>query len=210
MRALMWSTLKIVVPNTVGEFRKLFSPVWIAFIFGKLAEFFLLTNVLFSNYRSCFLRTFEGFCNCGKRKNPATSCMQITLNPTLLRICPSWHSPFKFSDGVVVCSCLFIHLWRFFTRLTCVLFHPRSPASSNQHQDERLRQPYNKHHLGRAASHRPPSPNRLYHRVEGQAPAFGIILACFFQVERDFRWSGSLLCGQKFEWWLSNTIPRPR
>ena len=29
-------------------------------------------------------------------KNPATSCMQISLNHTLLRMCPSCHSLFKY------------------------------------------------------------------------------------------------------------------
>ena len=79
--------------NTVGEFRKLFSSVWIALILGKLAEFFIY-KLFFTN--AGFLRYFWKLLQWRKSKNPATSCMQISINRTLLRMSPSWHSPFNF------------------------------------------------------------------------------------------------------------------
>ena len=59
--------------NTVRESRKLFSCVWITFIF--------------SNYTSCLLRYFGKLLQLRKSKNPVTSCMQTSLNRALLRIC---------------------------------------------------------------------------------------------------------------------------
>ena len=81
--------------NTVGEFRKLFSSVWIAFVFGKLAECFIHKRSFISNYRSCLLLYFWKLLQWWKSKNPATCCMQIRLNRTQLCMCPIWHSPFN-------------------------------------------------------------------------------------------------------------------
>ena len=48
-------------------------------------------NVLFTNV--LLLQYFWTLLQRRKSKNPATSCTQISLNRTLLRMCPSWHSP---------------------------------------------------------------------------------------------------------------------
>ena len=53
--------------NTVGEFRKLFSSVWIAFIFGKLAEFSILKLSLVITEAVC-CDSFESLCNVRKAK----------------------------------------------------------------------------------------------------------------------------------------------
>ena len=66
--------------NTVGEFRKLLSSVWIAFIFWKLAESFIYNRFLVIAEAS-FLRYFWKLLQWRKSKNPATSCMQISLKP---------------------------------------------------------------------------------------------------------------------------------
>ena len=60
----------------------------------KVSWMFYL-QTFFSNNRSCLLRYFWKLLQWRKSKNPATSCMQISLSRTLLRMCPSWHSPFK-------------------------------------------------------------------------------------------------------------------
>ena len=57
----------------------------------KVSWIFYL-QTFFSNYRSCWLQYFWKLLQWQISKNPATSCMQISLNWTL-RICSSWHTP---------------------------------------------------------------------------------------------------------------------
>ena len=54
--------------NTVEEFRKSFSSVSIAFIFGTFAEFCI--------YKSSFVAIFLKAFAMAEKQNPATSCMQ--------------------------------------------------------------------------------------------------------------------------------------
>ena len=51
-------------------------------------NYYFYLQTFLSIYRNCLLRYFC-FCNGGKTKNPTTSSMQISLNWTLLRMCPS-------------------------------------------------------------------------------------------------------------------------
>ena len=55
-------------------------------------------QTFFSNYRICLLRYFWKLFNWRKSKNPAMSCLQISLNQPLLRMCLSWHGPFKIKN----------------------------------------------------------------------------------------------------------------
>ena len=60
------------------------------FIFGKLAEVFIYKPSLVITEAIC-CDSFESFCNAEKQKyRDATTCMKISLNRTLLRMCPSW------------------------------------------------------------------------------------------------------------------------
>ena len=65
--------------------------------------FYLQT--FFSNYRSCLLWYFWTRLQCRKSKNIAMSCMHISLNRTLLRMFPSWHSTFQVVMYLTCCTC---------------------------------------------------------------------------------------------------------
>ena len=99
MRVLMRSTLKSLAH--LGEFRKLFSSVW---IFGKLAEIFIYKRSLVITEAVCWDILAWKLLRWRKSKNPGTNYMQICLNRTLLRMCHIWHSPFKFDGWVRIWS----------------------------------------------------------------------------------------------------------
>ena len=113
--------------NTVGEFRKLFSSVWIAFIFGKLADFIYKRSLVITEAVCCDI--FESFCNGGKAKIPRRvvyklvspglyyACTPADIVPLILKSSPFY----RFS--LLVFSVSFLLLFHLCTLLCCEV-HP--------------------------------------------------------------------------------------
>ena len=79
----------------------------------KVSWIFYL-QTFFSNYRSSLSRYFWKLLQRRKTKNPTMSCIQISLNRTLLRVCSSWQSRFKFRYFLktfsMICSSVLLYL----------------------------------------------------------------------------------------------------
>ena len=117
MRVLMRKKhFEIVGPifsNTVGEFWKLFSSVWIAVIFGKLAEFFYLQHSLVITEAFC-CDIFESFCNGGKAKIPRrVVCKLVSVGlhgaRVVVDIVPFRNTLGKFARNITNMVPIFLH-----------------------------------------------------------------------------------------------------